>query len=243
MRATPLALAALVFLAGSLPAAHAEDWKDKLRQGISSSSGKGVGEAEAGRGLKEALAQGVHRAVTQLGRQDGFYGDAAVRILVPKKLRGVADAARTLGAGRKVDEFELSMNRAAEKAVPVAADIFAEAVRQMTVQDALDIVRGGDDAGTRFFRRVTEDRLREKFRPIVAEATGRAGVTKKYKAMVGGNALAGALGGGQSLDLDAYVTDAALDGLFKVVAEQERAIRHDPAARTSDLLRRVFGKR
>ncbi|KFN43245.1 hypothetical protein N790_11075 [Arenimonas malthae CC-JY-1] len=242
MRATTLVLAALVLLAGSPPAAQADDWKDRLRQSASG-RGSGLGEAEAGRGLKEALAQGVHRAVTQLGRQDGFYGDAAVRILVPKKLRGVADAARKLGAGRKVDEFELSMNRAAEKAVPVAADIFAEAVRQMTVQDALEIVRGGDDAGTRFFRRVTEDRLRGKFLPIVAEATGRAGVTKKYKAMVGGNALAGALGGGQSLDLDAYVTDAALDGLFKVVAEQERAIRHDPAARTSDLLRRVFGKR
>jgi hypothetical protein len=182
--------------------------------------------------------------VTQLGRTDGFYGDSAVRIRIPGQLGEIADTARKLGAGRKVDEFELAMNRAAEKAVPVAADVFADAVRQMTVRDAIDIVRGEPDAGTRFFRRVTEERLRAQFHPIVQDATQNAGVTQRYKAMVGRNSgLLQLLGGGESLDLDEYVTDAALDGLFKVVADQERAIREDPAQRSSELLRKVFGSR
>lgn len=239
-----LALAAAVLLAGGATRAQADDWKDRLLESFGSSRGSRLSESEASGGIKEALAQGVHRAVTQLGRTDGFYGDSAVRIRIPGQLGRIADTARTLGAGRQVDEFELAMNRAAEKAVPVAADVFADAVRQMTVRDAIDIVRGEPDAGTRFFRRVTEERLRAQFHPIVADATENAGVTQRYKAMVGRNAgLLDMLGGSQSMDLDEYVTGAALDGLFKVVADEERAIREDPAQRSSQLLRKVFGSR
>jgi hypothetical protein len=241
---TALTLAAVVFFTGGASTAQADDWRDRLRDSLGGSRSSRLSESEASGGIKEALAQGVHRAVTQLGRTDGFYGDSAVRIRIPGQLGEIADTARQLGAGRKVDEFELAMNRAAEKAVPVAADVFADAVRQMTVRDAIDIVRGEPDAGTRFFRRVTEERLRAQFHPIVQDATQNAGVTQRYKAMVGRNSgLLQLLGGGESLDLDEYVTDAALDGLFKVVADQERAIREDPAQRSSELLRKVFGGR
>ena len=131
-----------------------------------------------------------------------------------------------------------------DQAVPLAADVFADAVRQMTVRDALDIVRGEPDAGTRFFRRVTEDRLRAEFLPIVSNATAQAGVTQRYKALVGRNSgLLAALGGSEAVDLDRYVTDEALDGLFAVVAEQEREIREDPAQRSTALLKKVFGSR
>jgi Protein of unknown function (DUF4197) len=224
--------------------ASADSLGDRLKQALKKPAAgqSSLGQEDAASGLKEALAQGVRRAIGQVGRRDGFQGDPLVRILVPEKMRALTDTARQLGAGRKVDEFELSMNRAAEQAVPVAADIFANAVRQMTVRDAVDIVRGSDDAGTRYFRRVTEDSLRAKFQPIVAKATDQAGVTQRYKALVGKNAgVANLLGGGQALDLDAYVTTKAMDGLFFYVAQQEKDIRHNPAQRTSALLRRVFG--
>lgn len=204
---------------------------------------KAISASDANRGLKEALAQGVSSAILQLGRQDGFLGDKAVRIGLPGKLRKYGNTARKLGAGKQVDAFELAMNRAAEQAIPAAADVFADAVRQMTITDALDILRGGEDAATRYFRRVAEDRLRAKFLPIVASATAKHGVTQRYKALVGRNeALAKALVGDRNLDLDRYVTDKAMDGLFHYVAEQEKAIRRDPLKRTSSILRRVFGR-
>ncbi len=232
--------------AGLAAPAGAEDWKDRLKDSLRGDRGApALRETEAADGVREAMAQGVHRAITRLGRKDGFWGDEALRIRLPGQLDDAARVARALGRGDKVDAFELSMNRAAEKAIPVAADVFAEAVRRMTVRDALDIVRGEPDAATRFFRRATEDRLREKFLPIVARATGEAGVTRRYKSMLGGNAQVSQLlgGRGQSLDLDRYVTDRALDGLYQAVADEERKIREDPAARGTDLLRRVFGRR
>jgi len=223
---------------------YADSLGSKLEKQLSKNSGhNNISQNEAAGGIREAMAQGVKRAITQLGREDGFNKDPLVRILVPKQLRKVADLSRQLGAGKKVDEFELSMNRAAEKAIPVAADIFADAVRQMTVQDAIDIVRGDDDACTKFFRRVTEEKLRAKFMPIVADATAKTGVTKRYKEMAGKNAGIGKLlGGGQSIDLDRYVTGKSMDGLYFYVAEQEKNIRKNPMKQGSELLRRVFGK-
>lgn len=242
LKPVAIALALLVLATGAVHTAQAEDWKDRLKRSLN--RGGAVNEQEAAGGIREAMAQGVQRAVLQLGQQDGFYGNEGLRIRAPGQLRKLTDTARQLGAGRKVDEFELAMNRAAEKAVPLAADVFADAVRQMTVRDALDIVRGEPDAGTRFFRRVTEDRLRAEFLPIVSNATAQAGVTQRYKALVGRNSgLLAALGGSEAVDLDRYVTDEALDGLFAVVAEQERGIREDPAQRSTALLKKVFGSR
>jgi len=201
-------------------------------------------EGDASAGIKESLANGVSASIKRLGTSDGFLKDQVVRIAVPKSMRKMAGAASKLGAGKYVEEFEISMNRAAEKAVPAAADIFAQAIRQMTVQDALSIVRGEPDAGTQYFRRVTEDKLRSSFLPIVSKATGETGVTDKYKTLSkksGG--LDKLLGGGKSMDLDAYVTDQAMDGLFYYISDQEKAIRKNPLSTGSALLGRVFGRK
>lgn len=222
--------------------------KDSLLGGNARSTGA-LSEKDAGSGIREALAQGVDRAVRQLGKPDGFFRDQAVKILVPSKMRKAADLARQLGAGKHVDAFELSMNRAAEKAVPAAAGILADSVRKMTLQDAIGLVRGGDTSATDFFRRTSEQKLYDAFLPIVAKQTAEVGVTQKYKqfSKKAGGSLGALLGGGDGSgattgDLDDYVTREAIDGLFHVIAEQERQIRRNPASRTTDLLRRVFGR-
>ncbi|MGN6153359.1 MAG: DUF4197 domain-containing protein [Lysobacteraceae bacterium] len=246
-RSSVLALIVCLTVAGGAGAQSLErQLKDRLLGGNSSGSAAGLSEKDAAGGVREALAQGVDRAVRQLGAPDGFFRDEAVKILVPQRLRKVADLARQLGAGKKVDAFELSMNRAAEKAVPLAAGIIADSVRKMTLQDAIGLVRGGDTSATEFFRRTSEEKLYAAFLPIVQKQTASVGVTQKYKDVskkAGGNALAGALLGDQGMngaDLDDYVTRRTIDGLFHVIAEQERRIRRDPGARTTDLLRRVF---
>ncbi|MDZ4314502.1 MAG: DUF4197 domain-containing protein [Azonexus sp.] len=204
-------------------------------------------ESQAGAGLKEALAQGAGNAVARLGKTDGFLLDEAVRIGTPKSVRKLTKAARKLGAGAQVDAFETSMNRAAEQAIPAAADILSDAVRAMTVEDALAIVRGGDTAGTAYFRRTSEDSLRAAFLPIVSKSTDSNGVTQSFKAVTrsAGGGMAGSLasmaGVDSNLDLDQYVTDKALDGLFHYIAEEEKAIRSNPLKRGSDLLKKAFG--
>ena len=215
---------------------------DKVTGAKTTSSASSLSEGDASAGIKESLAKGVSASIKRLGTSDGFLKDQVVRIAVPKSMKKMADAASKLGAGKYVEEFEVSMNRAAEKAVPAAADIFAQAIRQMTVQDALSIVRGNADAGTQYFRRVTEEQLRGSFLPIVSKATSETGVTDKYKTLSkksGG--LDKLMGGGKSMDLDAYVTDKAMDGLFYYIADQEKAIRKNPLATGSALLGRVFG--
>ncbi|MGD9584583.1 MAG: DUF4197 domain-containing protein [Lysobacterales bacterium] len=203
-----------------------------------------LSETDAGSGIKEALAQGVGNAINRLGKTDGFLADQAVRILIPKKVRKLTEAARKLGADKLVDDFEVSMNRAAEQALPAAAEVFSDAVRQMSLQDALGIVRGGEDAGTQYFRRVTEDQLRTRFLPIVSTATGASGATRNFKKL---NKKAGGLGGllnrgDKPFDLDSYVTDQAMNGLFHYIAEEEKNIRKNPLGQASSLLRRVFGR-
>jgi hypothetical protein len=215
------------------------------RLGGSATSALSAGDATGG--IKEALAKGVESAIRQLGRPNGFLGDAAVKILVPERVRQVADLARRAGQGGRVDAFEESMNRAAEKAVPAAAGILGGAVRDMSVQDALGIVRGGGTSATDYFKRSSSETLFKAFRPIVVQQTASVGVTEKYKAFAGkagGGALGSLLGGskgGSALDLDDYVTQKSIDGLFHVIGGQEQQIRGNPAARNTDLLRRVFG--
>lgn len=202
-----------------------------------------LSQGDAALGIKESLAQGTRAAISRLGRPDGFLKDRAVRILLPGNLSKLAETARKLGASKQVDALELAMNRAAEKAVASAADIFADAVRDMSVNDALAIVRGGDDAGTQYFRRTTEGQLRERFRPIVESATSETEVAKRYKSLskkAGG--LDALLGGGEAVDLDGYVTEKAMDGLFHYIGEEEKAIRKNPVGRGSELLQRVFGR-
>lgn len=203
---------------------------------------RNVSDTEISGGLKEALTKGVRFAVNSLGRQDGFLKNARVKIPLPKNLQRVERGLRIAGQGRTVDEFVTSMNRAAEKAVPVAIDVFVDSIKQMTFDDARQILFSGrDDAATQFFKRTSEEALRGKFRPIVEDLTESVGVTQKYKTMIGKYGFAAQLLGKDATDIDGYVTQKALDGLFLLVADEERKIRKDPIGRTTSLLRKVFG--
>ncbi|MGB7200737.1 MAG: DUF4197 domain-containing protein [Pyrinomonadaceae bacterium] len=198
--------------------------------------------ADISGGLKEALFKGVKFAVDNLGRENGFLGNARVKIPLPGKIAKMEKTLRAFGQGKRVDEFVASMNRAAEKAVPVAIDVFLDAIKQMTFDDARKILLSGqDDSATQFFRRTSENTLRDKFRPIVEEATTSVGVTQKYKDMIGRYGFIGKAIGEDASDLDGYVTQKALDGLFLLVADEEKKIRKDPIGRTTTLLRKVFG--
>ena len=201
-----------------------------------------LSDLDISRGLREALTKGVRNAVDDLGRRNGFLDNARVRIPLPKELQRTEKALRAVGQGRRVDEFIESMNHAAEEAVPVALDIFVDSIMQMTFDDARQILFSReDDAATQFFRRTSEDRLREEFRPIVERFTEQVGVTQKYKQMIGRYGFLGRVVGQDASDIDGYVTEKALDGLFLLVADEERRIRRDPVGRTSAILRAVFG--
>lgn len=201
-------------------------------------------------GLKEALSKGVAHAVASLGRNDGFLTNLNVKISMPAKLQKVESGLRVAGQNQLADDFIGSMNHAAEQAVPAAASVFGDAIKQMSIADAKSILSGTNDAATQYFRRTTQTNLQAKFYPLVQKATDQVGVTAQYKAMMGkftaldtvsslfGSKSATKLSPG---DVDAYVTDKAMDGLFKMVAEEEKNIRANPIARTSDLLQTVFG--
>ena len=218
----------------------------KLPKGSGSGSGSGSGgsgdDKTDGAGIKEALAVGTERAVASLGRADGYFGNAAVKILMPSSLQKLADAARLAGYQKQVDEFILSMNRAAEAAAPLAASYFGDAIRAMTLDDVRGILTGGDTAATDFFRRKTHDKLYAAFKPVVTKKVDEVGATRAYKDMVGQASALPMLGKSSSLDLDHYVTEKSLDGLFVMIGQEEKKIRTNPAARTTDLLKSVFGK-
>ena len=189
------------------------------------------------------MANGVELAINTLGQSGGFLGNNLVEIGMPDSLNVIASTARTLGQGQYVDSFKTTMNQAAEKAVPEAAEILGDAIRQMSVDDAMKILNGPDDAATQYFRKVSETSLSERFKPIVKQATEQVGVTAAYKNLTGQSSpLLGGVMDGSSLDLDQYVTNKSLDGLFKYIAMEEKNIRSNPAARTTDLLNKVFGK-
>ena len=193
-------------------------------------------------GLKEALGRGAQSAVKNLGKTDGFLSNPNVKITIPDKLRKVEKGLRAIGKGELADQFIVGMNRAAEEAVPMAADVFKDAITGMSIQDAMGILQGGENAGTNYLRKTSSESLRENFRPIVSQAIDEVDATSSYQAFLGNtSALSGLLGGKSSLDLTDYVTDKALDGVFQLIAEEERKIRENPAARTSDLLKKVFG--
>lgn len=192
-------------------------------------------------GLREALAQGIREAVAQLGRQGGYLNDPKVRIPMPEGLKTVEKALYALRQERYADEFVATLNRAAEKAVPEATAIFADSLAQLTLADARGILKGPDDAATQYFRKSAESRLRERLLPIVRAATGEAGVTSAYKKLMDKAGPYARLLGQEASDLDGYVTAKALDGLFLIIAEEERRIRQDPLARSTALLKKVFG--
>jgi hypothetical protein len=200
-----------------------------------------LSQTEVANGLKEALSKGVNMAIANLGKEGGFLNNADVKIPMPPQLQQVEKALRAAGQNKMADDFVATMNRAAEQAVPVAAQVFAGAITNMTVADAKAILTGPNDAATQYFRKTSETQLHEKFLPIVKEATARTGVTASYKNLLQQAGPLASFLSKDATDLDGYVTAKALDGLFKMVAVEEKKIRENPAARTTDLLKKVFG--
>jgi hypothetical protein len=191
-------------------------------------------------GLKEALQIGTERTVQVTSRPGGFFDNPRIRIPLPESLESVASKMRTFGLGSTVDEFELAMNRGAERAAGEATDVFWNAIRTMTFQDAMGILRGSNTAATDYFRGRTTEDLRGRFRPIVREKLGEVGLYRTWDRLVQAYTALPATQA-PTLDLEGYVTERALGGLFETLATEETRIREDPAARTTKLLRDVFG--
>lgn len=216
---------------------------------------KGVGEAsskkssapasklsdqDVTRGLKDALVEGAGKAVSTLGRTDGFLLNDKVRIPLPESLQNVESVMKALGQGKRVEELKTSLNRAAEAAVPEAKTLLVDAIKNMSVADAKAVLTGGEDAATKYFRQATEAKLHERFLPIVGKTVNRYKLTQQYDRIAGTASKAGLVSKEQA-NMSEYVTGKALDGLFFMIAEEERAIRKDPLGRSSEYVRKVFG--
>jgi len=222
-----------------LTTAPASAQLDQLFKGLGIGQPSGLSEAKIGSGLKEALKVGTENTVKLTGRTDGYFMNQAIKILMPEKLQTLEKGLRLVGYGPEVDEFVLSMNRAAERAAPQAKKIFWDAIGEMTFDDARKILNGSDTAATDYFRAKTTDTLTAAFRPVVDRAMNEFGVTRQYKELVG-RYQAIPFAKSEALDIDGYVVGKALDGLFHVLGEEEQKIRTNPAARVTDLLKEVF---
>jgi hypothetical protein len=199
-----------------------------------------ITQREAVAGLKAALEQGSQQAVASLGRADGYLGNPKVKIPLPQSLVRAEKLMRRVGAGRYADEVIVAMNRAAEAAVPEARQILVGAVKQMSVQDAKGILTGGDTAGTDYFRHTTRSELHKRFLPIVKRATAKVRLAQKYNQYADRGVALGVVEG-EHADLDEYVTQKALDGLYLMMAEEEKKIRNDPVGTGKSILKKVFG--
>jgi hypothetical protein len=197
-------------------------------------------EGEAASGVRTALERGAAAAVSRLGRTDGFLGNQSVKIDLPGFLKDAAKLLRGMGQGRRVDELVTAMNRAAEAAVPEARQLLVNAVKTMSVDDAIKIVQGGENSVTQFFSTKTREPLAIRFLPIVERATQKVSLAKKYDAVAGRAASFGLLKPDDA-NLNGYVTGKALDGLYFMIGEEERKIRKDPVGTGSAILKKVFG--
>ena len=214
---------------------------DRIFKGLGLEQQSELSDVKIGSGLKEALKVGTENTVNLTGRLDGYFLNQAIKILMPEKLRNLEKGLTAVGYGPQVDEFVLSMNRAAEQAAPFAKQIFWDAVGEMTFQDARKILSGHETAATDYFKSRTTDKLTVAFRPVVDQAMNEVGVTRQYKELVGRFQTIPFVKS-ESFDIDHYVVTKALDGLFHVLGEEERKIRTNPAARVTNLLKEVFGK-
>lgn len=231
----------------ALPA-HAFDWEGFLKgvlgkPATTEPAATGVdalSSTEINAGLKEALTRGAEAAVAQLGQKDGFFGNAALKIPLPPSLQKAEKALRMFGMGKQADELVLAMNRAAEAAVPEARTLLVDAVREMTLDDAKGILTGGQTSATDFFRGKTEAKLTERFSPVVKATTDKVGLAQRYNQFAGLAAQFNLIDKSQA-NVEQYVTQQALDRLYTVIGEKEKAIRANPMQAGSDLLRKVFG--
>jgi hypothetical protein len=232
-------LSVLLVLFGATDARSQVRFKDWFRK----IAPTGLSEAEAGQGVKEALAQGVTKAVLNLHRIDGFFGSDLYKVLLPPDARRAETALRGIGLGGQVDKAILAINRGAEDAVGEAAPIFTDAIEEMTVTDALGIIRGNKDAATQYFRRKTSGELMAAFNPPVKSALDRTQATRYYADIANGYNRLPLAFEKVDPDLTEYVVDKAVEALFDQIAREEANIRSNPLARTTDILRRVFGSK
>ncbi len=232
-----LALMAMVLLM----AAPAWAQLDRILKGLGSGRQTGLSDTKIASGLKEALQIGTENAVKLTGRPDGYFRNKAIKILMPEKLQSLDKGLRLVGYGPQVDEFVLSMNRAAERAAPHAKQIFRDAITEMSFADARAILADHDTAATEYFQAKTTGKLTAAFRPVVEKAMNEVGVTRQYKELVARSRTIPFVKS-ETFDIDQYVVDKSLDGLFHVMGGEERKIRTNPAARATDLLKEVFAQ-
>ena len=214
---------------------HAGPW-DWIKEFSKSVTSKSLSDTKIGSGLKEALRVGTERTIKQLSKDNGYYDSQAVKILLPEKVERVESMLRKIGLGPKIDEFILSMNRAAEKAAPVAADVFSTAITEMTIDDARSILGGSETAVTDYFKDKTYNKLLQVFQPVINRAMSDYAVRRKFDEILGG---VSSIPFG-NIDLTQYVASKALNGLFYTLGQEEKKIRQDPAARATNLLKQVF---
>ena len=208
--------------------------------GIQGTQGSGITAFEAEAGLREALVVGTARVVSQLGRADGYFGDSAIRIPLPGSLGEIQAQLQKVGLAAPLDDLQLRLNRAAESAVPAARTLIVDAVRSMTVEDAMGLLRGGDTAATDFLRRRTETQIAAAFRPYLEQSLASVGAFAALDSVTAQYGLTGVSASLQSSLID-HGVKYGLDGMFGYLAKEEQAIRRNPAQRTSEILRRVFG--
>ncbi|AFJ01965.1 hypothetical protein Q7C_796 [Methylophaga frappieri] len=207
-----------------------------------SHDGEGLANDTIIDGLREALTLGSQRAIDTIGQEGGFLNNAAIRIPLPPRVQKVSDVMKKFGMSQLADDFENSMNRAAEQAAPEATSILVDAIRSMSISDAKTILQGDQDAATRYFEDKTRPRLATLFSPIVEDSLNNVGATRYYNQLDSKMQAVPVVGQNLNVDLNEYVTQQALDGLFIMLAAEEQKIRENPAARTTSLLKQVFGK-
>ena len=237
----------IFFLMATSPS-HA-DWKKFLEDfsksgttALSTSEGSDLSSDTIVNGLKEALEVGTRKAVENVSKEGGYLNNPEIHIPLPPRVQQAAGLMRQLGLNKMADDFEQSINRAAEKAAPQATSIMIDAIKSMTIDDARNILNGENDAATRFFEDRTRGKLADLFEPVIDTSLNEVGATRYYNQL--NDKLSSVPVVGQELDMDLqdYVTDQALNGLFVMLAEEEQKIRDNPAARTSEILQQVFGK-
>jgi hypothetical protein len=214
---------------------------DVLQQLPQSGPGAVLTQEEAGQGIRQALSQGLVKATLQLNKTDGFFGNAFYKILLPPDAEKVENALRTIGLGKQVDKAILQINRGAEDAVGYAQPIFADAISQMTLSDAIALVKGGDTSATHYFRGKTSEKLRAAFLPVIKSSLNKTEATKYYGDIINTYNSFPTTFKKINPDLPSFVTERATAALFDLVAKEERNIRENPVARTTEILKKVFG--
>lgn len=240
LSSTVLILASLLISPASSQAGFLDDVMKNIK--LPPVAASGLDNATVVEGLKEALATGTGNAVTSVSKTDGYFGNQLIRILMPERLQTAADLLGRFGFRQEVDDFVLAMNRAAEKAAPKAKEHFISALKTMSFEDAQKILQGSDTSATEYFRSRTDKDIFAEFKPVVSTSLQDVGAVQSYRQMASSFKSIPFAGSFADVDLDTYVTNKAVDGLFAMIGEEEKKIRTDPAARGTELLKKVFGK-